>query len=104
MPAKIVMPSICLVGGANARDVFDRALVVESVGESQILGVVGDGHVLIAARFGSLGHLFDGVLPVGLDGVHVNVALQIGLRDQLREGCSCARSISPRFSRISGGM
>ena len=75
-----------LVGGANSGDVFDRTFVVESVGEGQVLGVVSDGHVLIAARFGSLGHLFDGIAPVGLDGVHVDVALQIGLGKQLREG------------------
>ena len=94
-----------LARGANARDVLDGALVVEAVGEGQVLGVVGDGHVLVAARLGGLGHFFDRVLAVGFDGVHVDVALQIVLRDQAwAERDLSARSISPRFSRISGGM
>ena len=86
MPAKIVMPSICLPASRMRCDVRDGALVVESVGEGQILGVVGDGHVFVAARLGGFGHLFDRVAAVGFDGVHVHVALQIGLRDQLGQG------------------
>ncbi len=66
-----------LVGLANALDVLKRALVGESVGHGEILGVVGDGHVLVAVRLGRFGHLFDGVLAVGLDGVHVDVALDV---------------------------
>ena len=69
--------------GANALDVFDRALVVEAVGESQILRMVGDGHVFVAVLFGGCGHFFDGVASVGFDGVHVDVALQVGLGDQI---------------------
>ena len=94
-----------LVGFANALDVFDGALVVEAVGEGQVLGVVGDGHVLIAARFRGLGHFFDGVPAVGFDGVHVHVALQVLLRDQRGQGMLLRRDRSRRrFSRISGGM
>ncbi len=85
MPAKIVMPVDLFAGCANAGDVLDGALVIEAVGKSKILGVVGDGHVFVAALPGGLGHLFDGVAPVGFDGVHVDIALQIFLCDQLRE-------------------
>ena len=74
-----------LVGLADALDVDDGALVVESVGEGQVLGVVGDGHVFVAARLGGLGHFLDGVLAIGFDGVHVHVALQILLGDQHRQ-------------------
>ncbi len=45
--------------------------------------MIGNGHVLVAARPGSFGHLFDGIAPVGFHGVHVDVALNVGLRDQL---------------------
>ena len=31
---------------------------------------------------GGLGHFFDGVAAVGFDGVHVDVALDISLRDE----------------------
>ncbi len=58
----------------------------ESIGERQILRVVGDGHVLVAMRPRRLGHFFDGIAAVGFDGVHVHVALQISLRDQRRQG------------------
>ena len=62
------------------------ALVVEAVGEGQVLGVVGDGHVFVAVCLGGLGHFFDGVAAIGLDSVHVDVALQVGLLDQSRQG------------------
>ncbi len=71
---------------ANALDVFDGALIVKAVGEREILRMIGDGHVLIAARLGRFGHLFDGVAAIGLDGMHVDIALQIFLRNQLGQG------------------
>src|SRR5260221_13043442 len=61
------------------------ALVVQAVGESQVLGVVSDGHVLVPVFAGGLRHLLDGAFAVGLHRVHVNVALKIGLGDQLRK-------------------
>ena len=50
-----------VVGGVNASDVLHRPLVVEAVGHGQVLGVVGDGDVLVAALLGGLGHFLDGV-------------------------------------------
>ncbi len=92
------------VGGANSFDVLQRALVGQSVGEGEILGVIGDGHVLVAAIAGGFGHLFDRVAAVGLDGVHVHVAAQIGdTSSSAGNSCLAATSISPQFSRISGG-
>ena len=75
-----------LVRIANPLDVLHGALVVEAVGEGQVLGVVGDGHVFVAVCLGGLGHFFDGVAAIGLDSVHVDVALQVGLLDQSRQG------------------
>ena len=59
---------------------FGGALVVETVSEGEVLGVVGDGHVLVAALAGGVGHLLDGATAVGFDGVHVDVAKYIVLR------------------------
>ena len=81
MPAKILMLAICSVDARIRLNVLDRTLVIQSIGESQILGMVGDGHVFVAMCAGGLGHFFDGVAAVGLHGVHVHIALQVGLRD-----------------------
>ena len=56
----------------------ERAFVVKPVGERQVLRVVGDGHVLVAAFAGRFGHLFDRVAAVGFHGVHVHVAANVG--------------------------
>ena len=101
IPAKILMPSIFFVGFANALDVLDGALVVEAVGEGQILGVIGDGHVFVAARLRGLGHLLDGVAAIGLDRVHVHIALQVGLRDQAGQGMVLRPDRSRPGSRAS---
>ncbi len=58
------------------------------------------------ARHRGLGHLADGVAAVGRVGVHVEVAADVGAGDQRRAECraAAAASISPQFSRSSGGM
>ena len=63
----------------------EGALIVEPVGESKVLGMIGDGHVLVAIRPGRLRHLFYCVSAIGLDGVHMHVALKIGGSDELRK-------------------
>ena len=72
--------------GANALDVLDRTFVVEAIGECQVLRVVGDGHVFVAVFFCGCGHFLDAVASIGFDGVHVNVALDVGLGDQMGKG------------------
>ena len=57
---------------------FERPLLVQAVGHGQVLGVVGDGDVLVAAGQGGIGHLADGVVAVGGGGVHVHVAADVG--------------------------
>ena len=57
-------------------------MVVEAVCEGKILRVVRDGDVLIPVRFRRLSHFLDRVPAVGLDRVHVHVALQVFGRDQ----------------------
>ena len=83
----------------------EGALVVEAVGHCQVFGVVGDGDVFVAAGEGGFGHLADGVAAVGGDGVHVEVAADVGLGDEVGQACVRGR---PRFllqfSRSSGGI
>src|SRR4051812_20397491 len=69
-----------LVALANALDMRFGALVIESVCEGEILGMVGDGHVLVTALKGGGGHFFDGALAVGFNGVSVYVSADISLR------------------------
>ena len=106
MPVKTRMrPSICAVDLADAPDMFKRPLLVQAVGHGQKLGVVGDGDVAVAARQGSLGHFADGVVAVCCRGVHVQVTAQVTQLDQARQRVrGAALSISPRFSRNSGGI
>ena len=74
-----------IVGGADTLDVFERTFVVQTIGHGKVLGMVSDGYVFIAARLGSLGHLFDRAATVRFYGVHVDVATNVRLLQQMRE-------------------
>ena len=74
-----------LVGSVDARDVFHGPLVVESVGERQILRVVGDGDVLVPTLFRRLGHLLNGAFAVGFNRVHMHFAVNVFYGDKLRQ-------------------
>ena len=112
MPARMRMPPfISSVDLADALHVGQRARIVEAVGHGQVLRVVGDRDVAQPARQRRLGHLADGVAAVGGLGVHVQIAANVGERNQLRQAArvrlaklAAAASISPQFSRSSGGM
>ena len=90
-----------LVGGTNARNVLLGTLVIETVGEGQILRVIGDGDVLVAALFGRGRHLVDGALPVGFDGMHVHFAANIIHGDQVRAAGAWPRPRSRRNFRAA---
>ncbi len=60
-----------------------HALFIQPVGHGERLGVVGDGDVLVAERAGGFGHLFQRGAAIGLGGVHVEVAADVGQLDQL---------------------
>ena len=67
--------------------------------------MIGDGDVFEAARLRGRDHRLEALAAVGLGRVHVQIALEVGTRDQLRQRVgSAAASISPRFSRSSGSM
>ena len=75
-----------LVGGADMLDMLHRPLVIQSVGEGQVLGVVGNGYVFVTMLDGSLSHFLDGFPAVGFDGMHVDITLQISLRNKSGQG------------------
>ena len=66
-----------------------RALVREPIGERQILGVVGDGHVLVAALPSGFCHFFDRVAAVGFNSVHVHIAADVAQFDQHGQRVRC---------------
>ena len=48
--------------------------------------MVSDGEVFVASGECGFGHFADGVAAIGFDGVHVDVAADVGLGDEVREG------------------
>src|SRR5437762_8205707 len=73
---------VCL---ANALDVLFGALVIQAVGEGKVLGMIRDGHVFVSTLAGSKSHLFNCATAIGLNRVHVHVALDVTLFDQTRK-------------------
>ena len=63
----------------------ERALIIKTIGHGQVLGMIGNGHVFVSTFKRGLGHFFDGVAAIGFDGVHVHVALDVLLSNQLRQ-------------------
>ncbi len=83
MPAKTrIFAGHVGIDFADVADVFEGALVVEAEGHREILRVVGDGDVLVAVGEAGFGHFADGVLAVGRDGVHVDIAADVLLLDE----------------------
>ena len=81
-----------------------RALFIQAVGHGQRLGMVRDGDVFVAALARGRGHLFQRGAAVGLGGVHVDIAADVRQLHQLGQAVFGGGSISPRFSRSSGGI
>jgi hypothetical protein len=69
----------------DAGGVGEGAVVVHAVGHGEVFGVVGDGDVAETAEQGGFGHLAYGAGAIGLVGVHVEVAADIGEGDESRE-------------------
>ena len=105
MPAKMLMSIHAVVYRANVLDVLDRPFIVEAVGEGQVLRVVGDGHVFVAAFAGGFGHFLDACCGRRFRrcACERRPAMSACVIRSGRVWFSAA-SISPRFSRNSGGM
>ena len=82
---------------ADAGGVGEGSLVIHAVGHGEVLAVVGDGDVLAAAKDGGFGHFADGDGAVGLEGVHVDVAVEVG------EGDECGEAALGRVGEGCGG-
>ena len=105
MPASSVMPSSRVADLADARRVRERAVLVEAVGHRQRFAVIGDGEVAEAGVARGDRHRFDVVAAVGLGGMRVEVAADVGERASAAGSARrSAASISPRPSRSSGGI
>ena len=91
MPASSVSPSKRPFSVAHAGGVFERPPLVEAVGHRQRLRVVGDRDVLVAAPVRLGRHRLQRVAAVGGGGVHVQVAAEVGRRDQLRQAARLGR-------------
>jgi hypothetical protein len=83
---------------------FDLAkLLVESrareaAGNANRLRVIGDGHVLIAARAARLDHLRQVVFPVRVGRVDLQIAADVGQLDERRETARLRRlDLAARF-------
>ena len=86
----------------NARGVLERPALVEAIGHGERLAVVGDGDVLATEAMRGLRHRGQVVSPVGLRRVHVQIATQIGERDERRQRSAASGLDLSRFSRSSG--
>ena len=64
-------------------DMLHCPLVIQSISKRQILGMVRDRHIFIPVLSGGLGHFLNAVPAVGFHRVHVHIALQILLRNQI---------------------
>ena len=82
----------------------DRAFFIETVRHRERLGMIRDRDIFVAQLARGLGHLFERCAAVGFRGVHVQVAADIGELQQLGQPVLSAASISPQFSRSSGGI
>ena len=72
-----------LIHFPNPRNMLHRPRIIQSIRHRQILRMVGNGHVLVAAFPRGLRHFLNRVLPVGFDGMHVYIAAQVFHGDQL---------------------
>src|SRR5215469_14635980 len=66
-------------------DLLHGAALVETVGDGDGFGMVGEGDVFVAEFAGGFGHLFDGMFAVGGSRVHLKVAANVGEGDELGE-------------------
>src|ERR1700737_2448133 len=62
---------------------LQQPFFVETVGNCQRLAVIGDGDVLVTDGPRGFGHFFDGIFAVAGGGVHLKVAANIFVADQL---------------------
>ena len=83
---------------ADPGRVCERARLVEAVGHRQRLAVIGDRDVLEAEPVRRCGHRLEVVLAVRRGRVHVQVAAQVGQRDERGQR---PRAAPPRFRRGS---
>ena len=104
MPASSRMPSSRASSARTRARVLERRGFVEAVGHRERLAVVGDREVCEARRPRRARHRLQRRRGRRSRSCAVQVAAQVAALDQARQRArSAAASISPRFSRSSGG-
>ena len=83
----------------NPLGVRQRPLIIEAVGHGQRLRMVGDRDVFASLLAGAPRHRQDVMAAVGFRRMHVDVAAQIGERDQPRQrACLGGVDLSPQLA------
>lgn len=72
-----------LVQADDLVNLLGEALLIEATRHGHALAVVGDGEVRVALFPGGFGHLSGGILAIARLGVGMQIALDVGERDQL---------------------
>lgn len=93
-----------LVDVAHFHDLSPQVVRVQTVGHGEVAGVVCENDVLSAEAPGRSCHVSDGSGAIAPLRVDVEVAADLGGPEDRRHAPRCAISISPSFSRISGGI
>ena len=78
-------PMAFLVGSVNLFDVRGHAFFVKAIGDGDGFRMVGDGDVFVPQRSRGFRHFFDGVFAVARGGMHLQVALHVFEREQVRK-------------------
>ena len=103
--ASIELAGEIFVDLANAGGMRKGSRIVHAVGHGKVFTVVGDGDVTAAAGNGGFCHFTNGAGAVGLGGVHMHVAVQVGEGDELRESVVCCSfELTAVFTQLRGNV
>ncbi len=77
-----------LIELAHVLGEVDRSFLIETIRHRQSLGMIGNSDVFVAQRARRFGHLFQRRAAIGLGGMHVQIAANVGKLDQLGQAAS----------------
>src|SRR6266851_1087358 len=84
-PGEYTNPQILLVSGVDFLDVRRHPFFVQSIRHGDGFRMVGDGNVVVAELPGRFSHFFDRILAVARRRVHLQVALYVLERNEMRK-------------------
>jgi len=80
-----------LVEAVDLLQFLAQPFLVQAVGHGDAPRVIGDGDVFVAQVTGGAGHVFDGIAPVGVGAVHVQIAADPLLGDEFGQASGLRR-------------